>query len=134
MHTILEAESSTDLTKQLKENRNALRQMARRVSLSIRLADGQPFDATLQDLSRRGMRLRSRSNVRCGETITIGAVEGTDLAAVDCRIMRVQLVGSDDNPMFEYGLQICQGFREQGHHWFLHFCFGGARERFPRKI
>ena len=128
MHPILHTEAATEQTLQVKENRHALRQMARRVSLAAKFMSDRPFEATLQDLSRRGMRLRSETNIPCGETITIEAVENAGLNAVECRIMRVQLVGSEEKPVFEYGVQICLPSREQGHRWFLHFCYGGRTE------
>lgn len=113
---------------QLKEHRHALRQMARRITLDAKFSQDVPFQAVLQDLSRRGMRLRSDTNIPCGETVRIEAIESAGLSALECRIMRVQVVGAEEKPVFEYGVQICLPFREQGHRWFLHFCFGGRTD------
>ena len=126
MHSILDAEAATVQTMHLKENRSALRQMARRATLLGTYRTGQSFQATLEDISRRGLRVRSETNMPCGEPITIAAPDGTALDPIECRIMRVQLVGSEDRDMFEYGLQIVQTSRDQGHRWFLYFCYGGV--------
>ena len=125
MHPILAAEAVTEHTLQLRENRRALRQMARRVVLYGTTQSERQFQATLQDLSRRGQRIRSETNIPCGETITIQAGSGAGLPAIECRIVRVQVINVDGRERFEYGLQIAQASRDQGHRWFLYFCYGG---------
>src|SRR5438034_669274 len=91
MHPILAAEAVTEHTLQLQEHRRALRQMARRVKLRAITQDANHFQATLQDLSRRGLRIRSEANVPCGETITIDTEINAGLEAMECRIVRVQV-------------------------------------------
>ena len=69
MHPILAAEAVTEHTMQLRENRRALRQMARRVVL-WGTADGKRrFQSTLHDLSRRGLRIRSETNIASAAAI-----------------------------------------------------------------
>ena len=125
MHPILQAEAATVQTLHLMENRDALRQKARRASLSGTYRADRPFQATLEDISRRGLRIRSQSSMLCGDTIIIDAPAETDLEPIACRIRRVQITGPDDNELYEYGVQVIPTSRDQGHRWFLYFCYGG---------
>ncbi len=134
MHPILAAEAVTEHTLQLRENRRALRQMARRVSLTITMQGGGQVQATLHDLSRRGLRVRSGTNIPCGETIEVGDESSIGLDPLGCRIVRVQVVGVEGRDIFEYGLQIVPASRDHGHRWFLHFCFGGITSYPPPEV
>ncbi len=131
MHPILEAEAATEQTMRLTENRTALRQLARRVKLSGRYLGRRRFEGTLQDISRRGLRIRSATNVPCGQQILIQPPAGVGLEPIDCRVMRVQVVGTEDESVFDYGVQITAGSRDRGHRWFLYFCYGGMRSDPP---
>jgi hypothetical protein len=126
MHPIVAAEAVSEHTLHPRENRRALRQMARRTAIFGATEDGTQFHATLQELSRRGLRIRSEMNIPCGGIVTIDADTGTGLQPLDCRVVRVQLNEPDGRFVYEYGLQITDTSREHGHHWFLHFCYGGT--------
>jgi hypothetical protein len=126
MHPILAVEAASEHTIQPRENRRALRQMARRVAIFGAVEDGQQFHAMLHDLSRRGLRVRSETNIACGQSVTIDAAINSDLQPLECRVVRVQLIETGGRNMFEYGLQISERSREHGHRWFLYFCYGGA--------
>jgi hypothetical protein len=126
MHPILEAEAATVQTMHLKDNREALRQKARRASLSGIYRADKPFAATLEDISRRGLRIRSGASMLCGDTIVIDAPADAGLEPIACRIRRVQIAGTDDQELFEYGIQVMPTSRDQGHRWFLYFCYGGV--------
>jgi hypothetical protein len=126
MHSLLQAEAATVQTMHLKENRDALRQKARRASLTGTYRASVSFEACLEDISRRGLRIRSASAMLCGDTIVIDAPADTGLQPIACRIRRVQITGSDDKESFEYGIQVAPSSRDQGHRWFLHFCYGGV--------
>jgi hypothetical protein len=134
MHPILAAEAVTEHTLQRPENRRALRQLARRVEISGTTLGETKFQATLQDLSRRGLRVRSQTNVPCGETVTINGESGADLAPLVCRIVRVQVIHVDGRELFEYGLHIAQASRDQGHRWFIYFCYGGLTMYPPPQV
>ncbi len=134
MHPLLAAEAVTEHTLQLRENRRALRQLSRRVAISGTTLGEMRFDATLQDLSRRGLRVRSQTNLPCGETITINADNGEGLELLVCRIVRVQVINVDGRELFEYGLHIAQASREHGHRWFLYFCYGGLTMHPPPEV
>ncbi len=114
---------------QLQESRRALRQLARRVTLTGTADDKRQFHATLHDLSRRGLRIRMEASIHCGQFVKLEADREADIEAIECRVTRIQTVEQAGQAQFEYGLQISDSSREQGHRWFLHFCYGGTPRR-----
>jgi hypothetical protein len=62
----------------------------------------------------------------CGDTVVIDAPAETALEPIACRIRRVQITGGEDKELFEYGIQVTPSSRDQGHRWFLYFCYGGV--------
>ncbi|HLJ55025.1 MAG TPA: PilZ domain-containing protein [Chthonomonadaceae bacterium] len=134
MHPVLAAEAASEHTIQPRENRRALRQMARRVAIFGAVEDGPQFHAALHDLSRRGLRVRSDTNIACGQSVTIDADVSADLQPLTCRVVRVQLIEAGGRNLFEYGLQIDEASREHGHRWFLYFCYGGITRHPPPEV
>ena len=126
MHPILAAEAVTEHTLHLRENRRALRQMARKVVLWGATDDDTRFQSTLHDLSRRGLRIRSTTNIPCGQVITLDGEPGADLGAIQCRVVRVRVIDTEERPHFEYGLHLVEESRDHGYRWFLHFCYGSV--------
>ena len=108
----------------LQESRRALRQSARRVTLTGTADDTRQFQATLHDLSRRGLRIRMGAGIHCGQFVRLEAGPEADIGAIECRVIRIQAVEMEGRELFEYGLQIADTSRGQGHRWFLYFCYG----------
>ncbi len=128
MHSLLEREAETEQTFQWKDQRKGLRQMPRRTPLLIEHPNHDKIEVIMVDLSRKGMRLRSTQNLHCGDTMTVLPPEGVDLAPLAIRIVRVQITGNMESPVFEYGVHLTEPSREAGHAWFLHFCYGAGKE------
>lgn len=130
MHSILNREAETHETFQWKDQRNGLRQMPRRTPLHIEHPGQGKIQATMVDLSRRGMRLRSKYSLHCGDTMTIFPPEGYELEPLTVRVVRVQLTGKAESPVFDYGVHLMESSRTAGHSWFLQLCYS-AKKDFP---
>lgn len=85
------------------------------------VGDGLAHDAaaTLFDVSRLGLRFRSRSCVPCGTEIAIDPPSQSELAPIMAEIVWQRIVPCGTDEIYEYGVRFKQLEDEQRHQWFL---------------
>ncbi len=112
-------EPAADKEMLLDDRRDALRQPTPALPLTVEHQELGNHEGCIVDVSRRGLRFRSRFCFPCGGRILLYPPTGTDLRPVRARIMRVQVIEERDGTYFECGVQYTDEAEIRRHTWFL---------------
>jgi hypothetical protein len=123
MQSILEQEATFDLEAQAQEQRQSLRQIARRTAVRIEHATLGWQEGVIKDMSRKGMRFRTTFFFPCGSEITVHPPADSGLPTLSGRIMRQIIVPGRQDDLFEYGVHLSDGSLPDGHRWYLKLCY-----------
>lgn len=113
MMAILEA-----LMEPLEERRVGPREDSKQKTVMMHYAMSQ-HSGIILNISRNGLRLRSRNFFPCGQEIGITAPAHTELAQTTARIVRQQLIEVDGEEFYEYGVRYTEAAYDTRHSWYL---------------
>lgn len=75
--------------------------------------------ATLVDISRRGMRLQTRTPYPCGGNVHVMPPAHHELAPVQGRIVRIAMRREEDEEVYELAVEFAEETDPARHAWFL---------------
>lgn len=103
----------------LEDRRLALRQPCRVETLVVEHEERGRFECRVVDISRKGIRLLMPVSLPCGSVIRIYPPQGMELRICLARIIRQQVVTTEEGDWFECGVAFTERAELRRHSWFL---------------
>ncbi len=112
---------SADITlAEIPENRReAMRLEAAEQPLHLETPNGASGEATLIDVSRTGLRFRSRLDLPVGSEVVVYPPDGGDLQPLRMRISRRIVLNGSETAFVDYGAAFADPANSNRHAWFL---------------
>ncbi len=110
---------SLDSEVAVEDRRNALRQSTRPKAIMMIDDENAEHAGVLVDVSRTGLRIRTRACLPCGSDVIVMPPSHYALQPVRARIMRQAVRDGDEGELFELGMLFGKDSGSNRHAWFL---------------
>ena len=110
---------SSDSGVAVDDRRASLRQPTRPKAIMMLDSAGDEHAGVLVDVSRTGMRIRTRASLPCGSDVVVMPPSHYPLQPVRARIMRQAMRDEDEGELIEIGLHFGSDAGNDRHAWYL---------------